>query len=62
MAARINSKIRRQARRKYAARKRQVKQSKQGQQDLFPTTGKVCVSQAVGEAKLAEIMKNLNDR
>ena len=58
MAARINSKIRRQARRKYAAR-RQVKQSKQGQQDLFPTTGKVCVSQVVGEAKLAEIRRNL---
>ena len=57
MAARINSKIRRQARR-HAAR-RQVNQADQGQQDLFPKIGKMCVGYAVGLKKLAEIRRSL---
>jgi hypothetical protein len=57
MAARINSKIRRQARR-HAARK-QVRQTTEGQQDLFPSTGKVYVGHGEGLAKLAEIRRSL---
>ena len=58
MAARQNSKIRRKARRRYAVRK-QGKESRQGQQDMFPTTGRVCVALAEGVEKLAEIRRKL---
>ena len=59
MAARQNSKIRRAVRRRYAARK-QVRQTDQGQQDMFPDTGRVCVATEVGVAKLREIRRMLN--
>jgi hypothetical protein len=58
MARRINSKAERRAARRHAARK-QVSQTTQGQQDLFPFTGKVYVGHGEGLAKLAEIRRKL---
>lgn len=55
---RINSKAERRAARRHAAR-RQVSQADQGQQDMFPATGKMCVGYAVGLKKLAEIRRSL---
>jgi len=57
MASRINRKAERRAAR-HAARK-QVSQTTQGQQDLFPFTGKVYVGHGEGLAKLAEIRRKL---
>lgn len=54
MARRINSKAERRA-----ARRKQMNQTDQGQQDMFPTTGKMCVGYAVGLRKLAEIRRGL---
>jgi hypothetical protein len=61
MAGRNNSKVRRQAKRqaKRHAARRQVRQTDQGQQDMFPKTGKMCVGYAVGLKKLAEIRRSL---
>ena len=61
MAGRNNSKVRRQAKRqaKRHAARRQVRQTDQWQQDMFPKTGKVYVGMTEGMATLAEIRRSI---